>query len=194
MTDKARAMYCPHCHRQTSITPLKTHTGNSTISRDANGVDWFIGTCNYCFHPVLSQDQGAVVWPNPMPSDTSSDIPNNIRGNIIEAKKCNSVSSWRATVVMCRRAIQMACLEKGANPSDNLISQINYLKSSNIITQDLHEWATIVRWVGNDGAHPGGIEPDSEDASSMLDLAEQFLHVLYVAPARAAAHRAKLGK
>ncbi|GAA4009318.1 hypothetical protein GCM10022631_22140 [Deinococcus rubellus] len=88
----------------------------------------------------------------------------------------------------------MACIDRGAPTNTNIVGQINYLRDDHIITNEVHEWATVVRWVGNDGAHPGGSEPDQEDASAMIDLAEQFLHVLYVAPAKAAAHRAKIGK
>lgn len=95
---------------------------------------------------------------------------------------------------MCRRAIQMACIEKGATPTDKLVAQINTLKNNSVITADIHEWATVIRWVGNDGAHPEGIKVDEEDAVGMIDLAEQFLHILYVAPAKAAAPRAKIGK
>lgn len=194
MTSRIISIYCPHCHRHTSITDLPNHHGQTSWSRDFQGIDWFIGVCNFCKNTVLSRSDGGVVWPNPMPSETAAEIPPPIRENLIEAKQCNAVSAFRATVVMCRRAIQMACVDRGANRNDSLVVQIKSLKQNGVITNELHEWATVVRWVGNDGAHPGGVEPDAEDASAMLDLAEQFLHVLYVAPAKAAAHRAKLGK
>lgn len=194
MANTSKVMNCPHCHTRTSITPLNTIYGQASMVSDPRGVRWFIGSCNLCSNPVLVGEVNGVIWPHPLPTQTAAEIPEAIRGNLDEAKMCNSVSAWRASVTMCRRAIQMACIDKGASPADNLVSQINSLKSSGIITQDIHEWATVVRWVGNDGAHPGGNEPDAEDAASMLDLAEQFLHVLYVAPAKAAAHRAKLGR
>lgn len=142
----------------------------------------------------MACDALRIVWPNPMPSETPGEIPDEIRSNLVEAKQCASVQAWRATVTMCRRAIQMACLDKGAIPSDTLVKQIDHLKSGGIITADIHEWATIVRWVGNSGAHPDNTTVDKESAETMLDLAEQFLHVLYVAPAKAAAHRAKIGR
>jgi len=194
-------MHCPYCHVKTSITPttrvakVATYETIVDVSWNLNnGNRWWIGQCNNCHKPVLVFNKAELVFPNPMPSETSDLIPEHIRSNLVEAKKCHSVSAWRSTVVMCRRAIQIACLDKGANPNNNLVAQINELKSNGVITQDLHDWATVVRWVGNDGAHPGGSEPDQEDALSMIDLTEQFLHVLYVAPAKAAQHRAKLGK
>ena len=52
----------------------------------------------------------------------------------------------------------------------------------------------MVRWVGNDAAHPGGDPVTAEDADAILKLAEQFLYVVYVAPAIAKAVRTKKGK
>lgn len=197
-------MHCPHCHIQTSITPAMTEYKHASAYGEAiptpaawrqdRTMQWWIGICNSCSGPVLTLNNGDTVWPYPMPSATASEIPEDIRNNLVEAKKCASVEAWRAAVTMCRRAIQMSCIQKGANPRDTLVLQINHLKDNSIITADLHDWATVVRWVGNDGAHPGGTEPDKGDAMTMIDLAEQFLHVLYVAPAKAAAHRAKIGK
>jgi len=91
---------------------------------------------------------------------------------------------------MARRALQAACLDKGAL-GKRLIDQINDLASKGIITKDLKEWADVVRWVGNDAAHPTAEEVTQNDADDVLKLAEQFLHVLYVAPAIAKEQKAK---
>lgn len=193
-------MNCPYCHIKTSITargiPGADESGRFIPARceDNHGYFWSLGECNSCTGIVMFCETKGWVFPTPFPTPTASEIPKDIRRDLDEAKQCMSVDSLRATVVMCRRALQMACIDKGANAGDNLVAQINQLKANSVITADLHEWATVVRWVGNDGAHPGGAEVDKEDAENMLDLTEQFLHVLYVAPAKAAAHRAKLGK
>jgi len=94
---------------------------------------------------------------------------------------------------MARRAMQVAAKDKGAT-EDKLVSQIHELQKSGKITTDLKDWADAVRWVGNDAAHPNGAEVTREDAEDVLHLAEQFLHVLYVAPAVAAGLKKRLGK
>lgn len=48
----------------------------------------------------------------------------------------------------------------------------------------------VVRWIGNDAAHPNKDKVEREDAEDILSLAEQFLQVLYVAPAIAQTRRA----
>ena len=50
-----------------------------------------------------------------------------------------------------------------------------------------------MRWIGNDAAHPAA-EVTKDDAEDILKLAEQFLHVIYVAPAIAKELADKKGK
>lgn len=94
---------------------------------------------------------------------------------------------------MARRVTQLACSEKGATKRD-LVDQIKELAQSGVITKDIEEWATVVRWIGNDAAHPNKDDVTKDDAEDCLKLAEQFLHVIFVTPAIAKARRAAKGK
>lgn len=89
--------------------------------------------------------------------------------------------------------MQIACHTKGALKGD-LVGQISYLAESGVFTKDLAEWATVVRWIGNDGAHPNALDVEPDDAEDCLHLAEQFLHVIFVTPARAKARREARGR
>ncbi len=194
------SIYCPHCHMHTSLVPAPVeYKCNFNIERvgaiwrqDYNSF-WWIGVCNYCGKPVLVHGDGDTVYPQPLPQPTNGDVPEQIRRDLDEAKMCFAVSAWRAVAVMARRAMQSAAIEKGAT-QDKLRDQIANLATQGKITTDLKELADVVRWVGNDAAHPSGQEVTSEDADDVLRLAEQFLHVLYVTPAIAKKLREKKGK
>ena len=138
-------------------------------------------------------NKGDRVYPSPLPSPTEKDIPDLIRLDLDEAKICFSSGAYRAAAVMARRAMQVAAIEKGAT-GDKLVSQIHSLQQAGKITMDLKDWADAVRWVGNDAAHPNGTQVTKDDAGDVLQLSEQFLHVLYVAPALAATIKKRLGK
>jgi hypothetical protein len=84
-------------------------------------------------------------------------------------------------------------MTKGAK-SENLVVQVKELTQAGVITKDIEEWATVVRWVGNDAAHPGKDPVTMEDAHDVLKLAEQFLHVVFVTPALAKARKTARGK
>jgi hypothetical protein len=154
---------------------------------------WWIGICNCCNEPVLVLNDADIIYPHPLPQSTDQSVPEDIRADLDEAKKCFAVSAWRGASVMARRAMQSAAIEKGATKKQ-LSDQVAELTNCGKITLDLKEWADAVRWVGNDAAHPGGQPVVKEDAEEVLKLAEQFLHVLYVAPAIAKKLRMKKGK
>jgi len=194
------SIYCPHCRRYTALTPATTKVeygyGQLNVpciwEREYNGV-WWIGICNYCKLPVLVHNKGDRIYPHPLPSPTDERVPENIRKDIDEAKICLSVGAYRACAVMARRALQTACIEKGASKG-RLVDQLEELADKGIITKDLKEWADIVRWVGNDAAHPGSEEVKKEDAEDILKLAEWFVDVVYVAPAIAKHRKTKRRK
>jgi len=195
MSGRDLSIYCPYCHRYTSVDRVRVEVDCYEKKRyvDAFWRNWWMGVCNCCNNPVLILGYGDRIYPTPLPSPTDKNIPEAIRNDLDEAKMCFSVSAWRGAAVMARRAIQSAAIEKGATKS-RLVDQIEELKNKGLITVDLKEWADVVRWVGNDAAHPGNDNVTRDDAKDILDLAEQFLHVLYVTPALAKARKKKRGK
>ena len=195
------SIYCPHCHRYTSLSTAPTRYTDSYGEARATGAlwqtnrgdKWWIGICNSCQMPCLVLNDGVEIYPAPLPSPTDSNIPQELATDLDEAKMCFSVGCYRACAAMARRCIQNACIEKGSKEK-NLVKQINELTQLGIITKDIEEWATVVRWVGNDAAHPGKDPVTKEDAEDTLKLAEQFLHVIFVTTAIAKARRTSRGK
>ena len=194
------SIYCPHCHRHTSLALaaksvhsglglMETTTVHCTWERGPNDL-WWIGICNHCKNPVLTHNEGDVVYPHPLPAPSHEAIPQDIRSDLDEAKLCFGVGANRACCVMARRAMQSSCIDKGTS-KDRLVDQLEELANKAIITRDLKEWADVVRWVGNDAAHPDSGVVTQEDAQAILQLAEQFLHVLYVTPSIARDRRSK---
>ena len=194
------SIYCPHCHKHTSLDPAQVKYNHDyheyftgAFWKKSADETWWMGVCNACENPVLVLNRGASIYPAPLPKPTDQSIPEAIRKDLDEAKICFSSAAFRAAAVMARRAMQVSALDKGAK-TDKLVLQIAELKNSGQITTHLKDWADAVRWVGNDAAHPNGTPVTKEDAEDVLHLAEQFLHVLYVAPALAAGIKQRLGK
>jgi hypothetical protein len=156
---------------------------------------WWIGVCNNCNNAVLVHNEGAstTIYPHAMPSPTDPRIPEPLSNDLQEAKKCFTVEAYRGCAVMARRAIQSACCEKGSD-KDRLVDQLHQLAVDGVITKDLREWADVVRWIGNDAAHPGSGTVTRDEAEDILSLAEQFMNTVFVAPAIAKERKDKLGK
>jgi hypothetical protein len=195
------SIFCPHCQKHTALSVAQTRypsarTSDSYVQtawRKDSTETWWIGICNSCKNPVLVLNNGDQVYPHPLPTPTDANIPKELADDLNEAKLCFSTDCYRACAVMARRCIQTACILKGAKKTD-LVGQIAELAAAGLITKDIEEWATVVRWIGNDAAHPGKDIVNKEDAEDSLELAEQFLHVIFVTPAVAKARRAARGK
>lgn len=201
LIDMALSIHCPYCHQKTAPLIAKTTYPSEyggLASTDATYLSpkkdkWWMGICNGCQEVVLVKNNGQLVLPHPLPTPTDANIPEPMRSDLNEAKQCFAVRCFRATATMARRAIQQACIDKGAS-GQNLVEQIKDLTTKGVITKDVEEWATVVRWVGNDGAHPEKENVGEEDAKDCIELVEQFLHVTYVTPALAKARRTARGK
>lgn len=194
------SIYCPHCHKHTALSVAPAEYQDQYAEKQhtpaiwhANNGNWWIGICNACRQPCLVLDDAQIVYPTPLPAPTDKHVPTAIAKDLDEAKMSFSVGCYRACAVMARRCLQAACLIKGAAEGD-LVKQIKELTQKGVITADIEEWATVLRWVGNDAAHPGGDQVVKEDAEDCLKLAEQFLHVVFVASAVAKARRSARGK
>lgn len=126
------------------------------------------------------------VFPAPLPKPTPDNIPQPMRSDLDEAKKCLAAGCLVAAAIMARRVIQGACVHQGADHG-NLVTQTEWLLSNHLITAKQKTWMDAVRWLGNMGAHPnkeevaaGGNAVDADTVRAAVEVAEQFLTVLYV--------------
>jgi hypothetical protein len=185
---------CPHCGKASYFKPVgNAHTESSgaelTICQAAQ--------CEACKDFVLvvarrnttQQQQFRLLYFYPLgkPNDAidAAGVPPKITDDFKEALRCRWVNAFRATVTMCRRAIQASCLEKKADPKKRLWEQIDELAKNSLITEPLRQFAHEVRLEGNDGAHP---DPDGlndvveKDADDIIAFTREYLHHVYVMP------------
>lgn len=122
-------------------------------------------------------------------------VPDDISADAKEAADCYRASAWKATVMMCRRVVQAACIEQGAKKG-NLEVQIDDLKAKGLLTAPLAQWAHQIRYFGNYGAHPDEDFGDvtKEDAAQMIEFVRTFLRYLYEMPALIKDAQARSGK
>jgi Domain of unknown function (DUF4145) len=190
---------CPHCsvpsYHSFVVGPYVKHSGDAEIEGHV------LVECQNCQHVmyVVGKRKGAVHFyeykesfplGNPE-SSVETTIMSGVRDDFIEALKCKSISAHKATVVMCRRALQASCKQFGAEGA-KLINQIDDLSRKGRITTALKDMAHDIRKLGNDGAHPdedGLGEVTKEDAEDIVEFTRQYFEHVYVMPARSDAFR-----
>lgn len=193
---------CPHCGHASYFRPVTSaHTDQMTgaIHKICNGAQ-----CESCKEFVLilgERNPGSggsyglkALYPLGKPNDRVEDsVPQEIRPDFVEALRCRWIRAYKATVAMCGRVIQATALHKGASPKKKLVEQIDELADNGIITQPLKEMAHEVRLTRNIGVHPD--EEDllkdvgEKDADDIIEFTREFLHHVYVMPAKLQARR-----
>jgi len=114
-------------------------------------------------------------------------IPQEIGDDFDEANKCLGVEAKKATVTMCRRVLQNACVSKGASPNTDLVKQIDELESKRVINPSMKDVAHTIRKIGNWGAHPQDDplkDVTLDDALEIVEFTSEFLNEVFVRPAR----------
>lgn len=121
-------------------------------------------------------------------------VPPDIRRDYEEALKCRSISAYRGSCAMFRRALQGALLQIGADPKLDLVKQIEALA---VLPVDVKDWAHQIRIFGNWGAHPDRDnlkEVGSDDVSEAHDFMSKFLLYMFIMPAKVKLSRERRDK
>lgn len=197
------ALVCPHCGVYSTFRVSAEHSNQywGGFARILN--------CEHCrkhLYVIINPEldlRGNLVNPEdiidyypkrtPKPDDS---IPKNVADDYVEAVKCFDVKANKASVAMCRRALQSSVIEKGAK-KDRLVDQIDELHERQIITKDIRDWAHEIRLTGNIGAHPdedGLQDVTHEEAEELIKFTEEYLNYVYIMPAKVAQKRARKTK
>ena len=147
------------------------------------------------FFYAIPELDGLWLYPQSKTSLRLDNVPKEIKEDALEAQSVFQAGAWKSTVVMCRRAVQGSCIERGAKP-DNLANQIDELQANGLLTVQLKEWTHQIRKFGNFGAHPDENLGDAtqDDATQMIEFLDTFLRYVYEMPAQIAAAQKRSDK
>ena len=86
-----------------------------------------------------------------------------------------------ASSIMSRKVLEVAVKKLAPEANGNLYQRIESLAEAGLITQELRDWAHIIRGDGNEAAHEE--EPVSvEFATELLSFSEMFLMYTFTMP------------
>ena len=122
--------------------------------------------------------------------------PPAVSEDFIEAQKCYDAEAYKATVVICRRALETMTDFQQAK-GKNLFQKIEDLYNREVIGRATFEIATQVREFGNYGAHPKDdllSEVTWKDAAAVLEITQHFLRDVYEIPEKVEKLKRRLQK
>ncbi len=186
---------CPHCSHPSSFIKV-TSMHHETMDRGANR---FVAAmqCQACLKFILATVyrvngpyQYETHYPIGKPDDSVEEvIPAEIRTAFQEALRCRWIKAYQATVLTCRRALQVSCDREQAQGKD-LFTQIDDLAAKQRITEPLKKMAHRIRLLGKRGAHGDYSDIDAtigeKDADDAITFMRHYLDHVYVLPAKLA--------
>lgn len=114
-------------------------------------------------------------------------VPASIRDSHDEALKCLGVRAYTAATIMARRGVEAICSEHG-QIRGNLAGKLTALKDAGTIDERLHDWSSVVRDLGNSGAHDVEATLTREDADDAIAFFEALVNYLYTFKQRYETH------
>lgn len=196
---------CPHCEARTHVKLLFSEAYDAD-NRDLIFYTFFrcvpckkllVKTFRFRQNPYSNYENLELDgWQQKFPEEEithanrfEGTVPKEALEDFAEGVVCLHHQCVRAATAMFRRSLQSALLERGSNPKQDLIEQIN---KAAFLTEDIKDWAHNIRIFGNWGAHPQEDnlkEADVPVAKETQAFLEEFFNYVYVMPSRVAKAR-----
>lgn len=116
----------------------------------------------------------------PQQSAFTDAVPDAVKRYYKEAVAVKNASPT-AFAILARRVLEEICAERGVSER-NLATSLQRLADSNIIPATLGEATTLIRLVGNAGAHASGLEITVPQVWAVDDFIKAIIEYIYVAP------------
>jgi len=123
------------------------------------------------------------VFPKPVSLSAPDHTPPRAAMAFVEAKDNLGRGRFDTSVMLCRKVLDIATRELLGNDSkdEKLVKRISMLHGKGLITDQMKEWAHIVR-IDSNGAVHSDEEFSKEDAQEMIGFTEVFLLYAFTLP------------
>ena len=197
-------MKCPHCDVAFHEDKETWYDHLASVEKVEGLVFWVCGviTCPECLEVIVclgislkddeTPEEWQIIYPRSRPPKVSSDIPEPLKADYIEAHQVLPISP-KASAALSRRVLQSILYEQGYNHR-NLFDQIKEVlvekHPDKVLPTGLRSWIQAVRRFGNFSAHPitdltslQVIDVDPEEAEWCLQIIYALFDHYYVEPA-----------
>ena len=193
IVDRHFSVKCPHCGAVSGLSAISLPRYDllRRYKPKSVGVAY---QCDACQQTVFLRFPVSYDWGNnrvrifedyteierPKEDYEFSYLPDAVAADFREALTCYSNCCFNGFGAMCRRAIQSASTELGAEGKDKVLKQIEDLKEMAEIDGDTFDVLKTIVLAGHDGAHPYLPALSAERAEVLLGLAKDVLYQLFV--------------
>ena len=189
---------CPHCH-----TKSVSFTSYAEIKKPNTAIYVTAFYCVNCYGAYISEinthkayttphsEKGDIKQVNglhlleeyPLSEKTKSPehLPNNINKFFLQSANSLKSGNLDASSMMSRKVLEVAVKNLNPEGAGSLYKRIEKLFELGKITEDLKDWAHIIRDDGNEASHEE--EPVTEEfANELLSFTEMFIMYTFTMP------------
>lgn len=181
--------HCRYCEQAVTLEIVERWWNSPEGDEDYDPFENVLAKCTRCKMPyILGRDaeQGYDGWEeSPLRQIYPEDrrplpgyVPASIRDSHDEAIRCVGVRAFTAASLMARRGVEAICAEHGQTKG-TLDTKLKSLQSAGIIDGRLYDWSSVIRSLGNAGAHDVDATLTREDADDAIAFFEALVNYLY---------------
>lgn len=191
---------CPHCHTASvSFVSIAESLKSTDELRRIYLTAFRCGNCHSGYFAEIEFSQGhtphktsgnidqakglSIVTEYPEPHEIVAPqyLPENIHFFFVQAANTLNSGSLDASAMMSRKTLEVAVKKLHPEGIGNLYNRIEKLHNLGLITNELKDWAHVIRDNGNEAAHEEQpVTP--EFADELLSFAELFLMYTFTMP------------
>ena len=127
-------------------------------------------------------------YPKKIALDAPANTPERAAKFFIEAKDDFTRGRYETSAMNCRKVIDIATKVLHLKEEDKLVRRISALRETGLITQEMADWAHIVR-IDTNGAVHSDEEFTADEVDQLLKFTEVFLTYSFTLPAMVKAKR-----
>lgn len=171
---------CRTCDKSLIIDLVLSNNGEEKVCSGHSSYNLLVKNNNILFNNV---SHGIVerIYPKPNLPVIPEHLSPVVSKNTMEAKELFQKGYFNQSAMTARRAIDLATKELLPDHTGMLNGRIKQLLDKHIITQQLYDWADIIRLDGNSANHDYD-DFTEEQAKQLLDFTEMFLMYAFTLP------------
>lgn len=169
-----RKYTCGHCARQVA----------SDKGYYADTQSWVrIYICPWCGNPTYFGYDNEQI-PGVAYGEDVDSLPEDVGALYREARRCMTVSSYTAAVLICRKVLMNVAVDKGAEEDQSFKQYVNYLAEKGYVPPEGKGWVDHIRDRGNDANHEIALM-ERADAETLIAFLGMLLKIIYEFPRKA---------
>jgi len=180
------AWNCEYCEHPTTLSVIERWWVTPTDREEFDPFERLLAKCSECKMPyILGREADFQEEDSPFeqifPATSQPlawHIPKTIRDSHDEAVRCKRARCYTAATIMSRRGVEAICVDHGQTKG-TLFKKLENLLSNGTIDQRLLDWSSVVRDLGNEGAHDVEKSLTREDAEDAISFFEALVNYLY---------------